>query len=136
MHTSVAADSLVLHGLPDLIDKKLASHHQSLTRLMDENTDDFLGEVTDYVDGKVPANSASASAPAAAAPSLSLEFGSLIQSGLNRSFVGLQGHHLQMRFACPAPSAGLLQFQPASSTAMVAESVLLPPLHCDKAGVQ
>ncbi len=86
MHTSVAADSLVLHGLPDLIDKKLTSHHQSLTRLMDENIDDFLGEVTDYVDGKVPANAASALAPAAAVPGFPLGFGPSIQFELNRSF--------------------------------------------------
>ncbi len=86
MHTSVAADSLVLHGLPDLIGKKVTSHHQSLTRLMVENIDDFLGEVTDYVDGKVPANAASALAPAAAVPGFPLGFGPSIQSGLNRSF--------------------------------------------------
>ncbi len=81
MHTSVAAVSLVLHGLPDLIDKKLTSHHQSLTRLMDENIDDFLGEVTDYVDGRVPANAASASAPAAAVSGLPRGFGPSIQAG-------------------------------------------------------
>ncbi len=104
---------------------------------MDENIDDFLGEVTDYVDGKVPANAASALAPAAVVPGLTLGFGPSIQSGLNRSFA---------RAARSPPADAIRIPSPISRTPAVPAGaihsdgsrivMLLPPLHCNTARVQ
>ncbi len=43
---SVALDSVLLPGLPELIDSKLASHHKRLTRLLEDNNDDLITEVS------------------------------------------------------------------------------------------
>jgi len=55
--TSVALDSA----------SKLTSHYKRLTRLVEENNDDLIAEVSSFMDDRVPANAATAPAPAAAA---------------------------------------------------------------------
>ena len=69
----------MLHGLPGLSDSKLTSHHKSLTRLVEENIDDFIGEATNYMDERAPA---SASAAAALGPPF--QFSPQVPSGPTR----------------------------------------------------
>ena len=47
---SSSTDNLQVRGLTGLIDSKLVSHHKSLTRLVEENIDDFIGEAINYMD--------------------------------------------------------------------------------------
>ncbi|DBB00769.1 TPA: hypothetical protein ACH3X1_000701 [Trebouxia sp. C0004] len=88
LHTSTALDSARLQGFSELIDSKLNSHQKSLTRVVEESIDDFIAEVTNYMEERVPGNADSAPAPALAADALGLpfRFGPSIPSGLTRSF--------------------------------------------------
>ena len=108
LHTSTTANSVMLHGLPGLIDSKLTSHHQSLTRLVDETIDDFIGEATNYMDERAPA-------PAAAALGPPFQFGPQAPSGLTRSFA----------LAARAPPADATRMRsPISRTPAVPASVI------------
>ena len=110
LHTSITADSVMLRGLPGLIDSKLTSHHQSLTRLVDETIDDFIGEATNYMDERAPAP-----APAAAALGPPFQFGPQAPSGLTRSFA----------LAARAPPADATRMRsPISRTPAVPASVI------------
>lgn len=60
--TSAALDSAMPHGLPELNDSKLASHHKRLTRLVEENDDDLIVEVSSFMDERLQANAGSAPA--------------------------------------------------------------------------
>ena len=110
LHTSITADSAMLHELPKLIDSKITSHHQSLTRLVDETIDDFIGEATNYMDERAPAP-----APAAAALGPPFQFGPQAPSGLTRSFA----------LAARAPPADATRMRsPISRTPAVPASVI------------
>ncbi|DBA92765.1 TPA: hypothetical protein ACH3X1_002960 [Trebouxia sp. C0004] len=54
LHTSTALDSARLQGFSELIDSKLTSHHKSLTRVVEESIHDFIVEVTNYIEERVP----------------------------------------------------------------------------------
>jgi len=62
--TSVALDSAMLRGLPELIDSKLVAQHKRFTRLIEEQSDELIAELSSTMKGKLPANAASAPAPA------------------------------------------------------------------------
>ncbi|DBB00343.1 TPA: hypothetical protein ACH3X1_014169 [Trebouxia sp. C0004] len=86
LHTSTALDSARLQEFSELIDSKLNSHHKSLTRVVEESIDDFIAEVTNYIEERVPENADSTPAPATDALGLPFRFGPSIPSGMTRSF--------------------------------------------------
>lgn len=98
----------MLHELPKLIDSKITSHHQSLTRLVDETIDDFIGEVTNYMDERAPASAAAALGPP-------FQYGPQAPSGLTRSFA----------LAARAPPADATRMRsPISRTPAVPASII------------
>ena len=115
LHTSVAGDSAILHGLPELTDSKFTSHHKNLNRLVKENIDDFISEVTNYMDERAPANAAFAPASAPAALGPPFQFGPPVPSGLTRSFA----------LAARTPPADVIRMRsPISRTPAVPASVI------------